>query len=727
MRTPVAVQSALVAACLLMVLCASLAITPALVRAGAAAPLDPATPRLSPIGPLLAQTLRDAVPTQQISVIVMLREQADPSSFGGSTRSERRKNLILGLQYKAHGTQGHLLSLLQAAQNQGSASSVRPLWILNAIAVAATPGVINLLGRQPEVAQITPDATIAAPTKPTLALSSAPVAVNVSRINAPALWQLGFQGQGIVVASMDTGVDMTHSDLAARWRGGIDSWYDPYGQHSTPADISGHGTWTMGVMLASDANGTSLGVAPQAQWIAAKIFDDAGRATTSAIHLSYQWLLDPNGNPSAPDAPNVVNNSWTFSNVNGCDLTFEPDLQSLTAAGIVSVFAAGNYGPNGSTSVSPSNNPDAFAVGGVDNTDANDPESSRGPTTCDTPTRTFPDVVAPDVNITTTDLADTYTTATGTSMAAPEVTAGFALLLNAYPTLTPAQQRTALTSSAVDLGATGPDNVFGSGRIDLLAAYNLVASGALPTPTPTPVPTSTPTPAPTSTPTPAPTSTPTSTPTPVPTSTPTPVPSDTIFSDGFESGNLSAWSGVGGTAGRLSVTTAAAQAGTYGMQASVSGGTSGYVQDNLPSAVTSYHARFYVNPNNAAVTTTAMPIFIGLTSAGGTVLTVRLRRQSNGTYQVSAIASRSGGTTATSWYAISGNSFNAIEIAWQSGGSASFSLYTAGTLRQTLTGLNTSGLTVGTARLGPQGGLGGVSGTLYFDSFDSTKASFIGL
>jgi serine protease AprX len=723
MRTPVVGQSALIAACLLVLLCASLALAPAVVQAGAGAPPGPATQPSSPIGPQLAQTLRDAAPTQQISVIVTLREQADPYSFGGGTRSERLKNLILGLQHKARGTQGHLLSLLQAAQNQGSASSVRPLWIQNAIAATATPGVINLLGRQPEVAQITPDATITAPTKPTPALSTAPVAANVSRINAPALWQLGFQGQGIVVASMDTGVDMTHADLAARWRGGTNSWYDPYGQHSTPADLYGHGTWTMGVMLASDASGTSLGVAPQAQWIAAKIFNDAGRATTSAIHLAYQWLLNPDGNPSTPDAPNVVNNSWTFSNVNGCDLTFEPDLQSLTAAGIVSVFAAGNYGPNGSTSVSPSNNPDAFAVGGVDSTDANDPESSRGPTNCATPTRTFPDVVAPDVSITTTDLANSYTTATGTSFAAPEVTAGLALLLNAFPTLTPAQQRTALTSSAVDLGAPGPDNVFGSGRIDLLAAYNLVASGALPTPTPTPVPTSTPTPAPTSTPTPA----PTSTPTPVPTNTPTPTPSDTIFADGFESGSLSAWSGVGGTAGRLSVTTAAAQAGTYGMEASVSGGTSGYVQDNSPSAVTSYHARFYVNPHSAAVTTTAMPIFTGLTGAGGTVFTVQLRRLTNGTYQVSAIANRSGGTSTTSWYGISGSTFTAVEIAWQSGGSASFSLYLAGTLRQTLTGLNTSGLTVGMARLGPQGGLAGVSGTLYFDSFVSTRTTYIGL
>jgi subtilisin family serine protease len=107
---------------------------------------------------------------------------------------------------------------------------------------------------------------------------------NISVINAPALWSLGFRGQGVVVASMDSGVDATHPDLAARWRGGSNSWYDPYGQHPTvPTDVSGHGTWTMGVMVGRDAGGTSIGVAPDAQWIAVKIFNDSGASTFSAI------------------------------------------------------------------------------------------------------------------------------------------------------------------------------------------------------------------------------------------------------------------------------------------------------------------------------------------------------------------------------------------------------------------------------------------------------------
>ncbi len=129
-----------------------------------------------------------------------------------------------------------------------------------------------------------------------------------------------------------------------------------------------------------------------------------------AIHLGFQWLLDPDGNPATADAPQVVNNSWSYGSP-GCNLEFQNDLKSLRLVGILPVFAAGNYGPNSSTSVSPANYPEAFAVGAVDNSGALQTYSSRGPSACGESSSIYPELVAPGANITTTDLYGLYTQA----------------------------------------------------------------------------------------------------------------------------------------------------------------------------------------------------------------------------------------------------------------------------------------------------------------------------
>ena len=653
---------------------------------------------------------------QPISVIVTLNDQVDVTRIYGRDFAERQRLVAQALRAKADSTQSGLRALLAQRQAQGSVGKFTPLWIVNSIAVTADSAVIAEIAHLPYVRRIALDATITAPSPVTQSTTTASPEPNISLINAPALWSLGYVGQGVVVASMDTGVDMSHTDIAAQWRGGADSWYDPYGQHSSPTDVNGHGTWAMSIIVGGSNGGTAIGVAPQAKWIAAKIFNDSNTSMLSAIHQAYQWVLDPDGNPLTPDAPNVVNNSWSFNSI-GCNLEFEPDLQSLVAAGITPVFAAGNFGPNISTDASPGNNPDAFAVGATDNTDAIASFSSRGPTSCGRSAQTtYPAVVAPGVNIKVDDLYGLYNNVSGTSFSAPHVSGGLALLLNAFPTLTVAQQETALAFTAKDLGTAGPDNTFGAGRIDLLAAYNAIASGSVPTPTPTPLP-----PPPTSTPLP-----PTATSTPMPpTSTPTPTPiPNAIFSDGFESGSFSAWSSSTGAGTRINVTTAAKQAGVYGMAAQISSGTSGYVVDNSPNNETSYHARFYFSPNGAAPGSTAQDIFLGLNAFNTNVFRVQMR-MSGKQYQIGVTVARSGGTTSTKWYTIT-NAYHAIEIAFQSAGSASFTLYIDGAAQQTLTGLNTSAYTIKSVRLGPQGTLSGVSGTEYFDTFASTRTTYIG-
>lgn len=477
---------------------------------------------------------------QTITVIVRLKQKANLPHGEGLGRKEQLSRVIEALSFTAERTQGPIKKILEDHKGKGKVKQYTAFWIFNGFSVTATSDVINDLALQPDVLSITPDELDIVPASDPLALSNPEP--NLSLVNAPSLWSMGYTGQGIVVASMDSGVSMAHADLSSRWRGGSNSWYDPYGQHpASPTDMSGHGTWTMGVMVGSDVSGSSIGVAPGAQWIAVKMFNDAGSSTATAIHQGYQWMLNPDGNSATADAPNIINNSWTFA-YPGCYLDFEPDLQALRTAGILPIFAAGNGGPSANTSYSPANNPSAFAVGAINNNSGIYGLSSRGPSTCGGSTGVFPELVAPGVNINTTDLGGFYTTASGTSLSAPHVAGGLALLLSAYPNLAVSQQEDALRYSAVDLGVAGPDDIYGYGRLNLLAAYQWLAGAPVATATflptftatvmpdtPTPLPTNTtipasPTPLPTFTSIPA---TPTSTPPPTFTATSAPVASPT--------------------------------------------------------------------------------------------------------------------------------------------------------------------------------------------------------
>ncbi len=200
-----------------------------------------------------------------------------------------------------------------------------------------------------------------------------------------------------------------------------------------------------------------------------------------------------------------------------------------------------------------------------------------------------------------------------------------------------------------------------------------------------------------------------------------------IFSDGFEVGLAPPWTSRMGV--NVSRTAAAAQAGSFGMRVTVTGNTPGYVTDGTPLLDASYHARFYFNPNSMANGLNSAIIFRGMNAANQSIFQVQCRRASaGGAYQVRLVVSRAGGATTTNWYPITNNAWHAIEIDWASGTAASARLYTDGTLKQTLTGLNTSAYLLDLVQLGPLGGLGvGASGAPYFDNFVSTRRSLIGL
>ena len=432
------------------------------------------------ITPDLQTVLDSAVPSQKVDVIVILKDRVNLDNYRDSDIRLRRNRILTALKDKANRTQTPVLDFLLARNSE----KVVSLWLINGIGVTVRAGVIPLLARLPAVEEIRLNFSIPLAAPGPAPASSTPAEWNLDAVRAPDLWALGHTGQGIVIGSMDTGVDYRHLDLAGRWRGGPspNSWYDPNLEHTTvPVDVHGHGTQTMGVMVGGDAipvpMHSAIGVAPGAQWIAAKIFNDSGYASILAIHQGFQWMLDPDNNPATDDAPHVVNNSWGYPDkVNECFLEFQPDILALRAAGIAVVFSAGNSGPGTATSVPPANNPESFAVGSVafDQTLAWD--SSQGPSPCVIQDDFFPEVVAPGVNIKTADLTggidfDAVAWGFGTSFAAPHVSGAMALLMGAFPGKTLAELETALKNTAQDLGDSGPDDQYGYGQIDVLAAY----------------------------------------------------------------------------------------------------------------------------------------------------------------------------------------------------------------------------------------------------------------
>ncbi|MFZ5856934.1 MAG: multicopper oxidase domain-containing protein [Chloroflexota bacterium] len=207
---------------------------------------------------------------------------------------------------------------------------------------------------------------------------------------------------------------------------------------------------------------------------------------------------------------------------------------------------------------------------------------------------------------------------------------------------------------------------------------------------------------------------------------------NSIFADSFQVSNLSAWDSVTGT--NISATAASSLNGSpaFGMRTTLNGNATRFVTDLTPLAATSYHARFYFDPNGAIPTgnnsANGVTIFAGLRSNNAVIFRVQFRRQTSGggTYQIRLSVTRAGGTTNSSWYTIS-NAPHAIEISWASGTSATARLYVDGVARRTLTGLNTSAFLLETVRLGPSAGLvNSASGTLYFDAFISTRNTVIG-
>lgn len=428
------------------------------------------------------------------AVILRFKNSVDLKAMGAGLRQAGSKRLLLALKDRAAQNRS---TVDQALKAQG-AVKIRDLWLINAVALTVPAVAVKSLAALDAVATVDLDAFVqggrsqrtpaprnapgespalipapkAWPPAPAPDYSQAKPGWNLSAIHAPEVWAMGHTGKGVVVASMDTGVDLEHPELRGKWRGGSNSWFDPHGEEPFPYDALGHGTQALSVMV----GGPDMGVAPEARWIGVRLYNNDGRASMSDIHLGFQWLIDPDGDPDTADAPDVVNASWALTGraVGSCILEFHADIQALKAAGIAVVFAAGNDGPFARTSNSPGNNPGAMSVGAIDRDFEVARQTSRGPSSCDG--SVFPRVMAPGVNVRTADLSHggqaSYTITSGSSLAAPHVAGVLALLAGAFPTASVAELEMAVDRGAQALSGTGPNGGAGYSRVDALAAFN---------------------------------------------------------------------------------------------------------------------------------------------------------------------------------------------------------------------------------------------------------------
>ncbi|MGW3243011.1 S8 family peptidase [Streptomyces sp. NPDC001070] len=294
---------------------------------------------------------------------------------------------------------------------------------------------------------------------------------NTRQIHAPDAWDAGYDGTGVKIAVLDTGVDKSHPDLTSRVVAEKN-----FSTADNLLDHFGHGTHVASIAAGTGEKsaGAYKGVASGAQIISGKVLDDEGYGDDAGIIAGLEW--------AAASGAKVANLSLGGADTPGVD-PIEEAVNRLSAdTGTLFVIAAGNEGDDDSTVGSPGSADAALTVGAVDKDSKLADFSSRGPRVGDGAVK--PDVTAPGVDITAaaakgsvidTDPgvphpADGYLTISGTSMATPHVAGAAAILAQEHPDWTGTQIKAALVGSTADGGYTAFQQ--GSGQIDLARAIH---------------------------------------------------------------------------------------------------------------------------------------------------------------------------------------------------------------------------------------------------------------
>ncbi len=444
---------------------------------------------------------------------VDFKNTADLSQAYSMDWSKRGWFVYETLKAQADKTQAAAIAYLQT-----TGLNFKSYWIANRILVEKSNNIVLAsLQQLPNVVSISAQKhfILYEPEKVALTQDAKGIEPNISHVQAPAAWDLGFDGTGLVVANIDTGVRYSHQALVGSYRGNNGdgtfthnyNWFNP-DNHSdnVPRDGNGHGTHTMGTMVGDDGGANQIGIAPGAEWIACAGCPD-GSCTDSALLGCGEFMVAPtttNGtNPNPDKRPNVVNNSW-----GDCqriyDDWYSDVIEGWLAAGVYPVFSNGNNtncgysAPPGLNTVgNPARSGDVTGVGSSGTSNGQyATHSNWGPT--DDPdlinpvdgfANMKPQVLAPGVNIrSSVPGSDTSYQGgwSGTSMSAPHVSGLVALVWQAAPCLIGdyAATETLIESTATDMVYNDgspltptdfPNFATGWGEINALAAVQMAA------------------------------------------------------------------------------------------------------------------------------------------------------------------------------------------------------------------------------------------------------------
>ncbi len=332
-------------------------------------------------------------------------------------------------------------------------------------------------------------------------------------IRAQDLWDLGYNGSGVVIAILDTGVDFFHPDLDDfddnnnTQDSKVTAFASFVEVDATPIDLMGHGTYVASIAAGTGnkSDGLYAGVAPGASIIAAKVTLGGLLAVPSWIVSGIEWA-------SSHGADIIL---MPFNTLGAPNDAVSVAVKEAAEKGILIVTAAGDDGPDYLTIMSPGGSNAAFTVGAYDTAQEMVPAfSGRGPSL---EMVTKPDIVAPGVNIVGAkagagfsefslgsfdvqdvggqaggmgdmseliggtfgeDVDDNYIVADSTAASAAIVAGAAALLMQAFDRATPIALANALRDTATPIEYDGNDA--GAGLLNLRGAFDLLSAEQTP-------------------------------------------------------------------------------------------------------------------------------------------------------------------------------------------------------------------------------------------------------